>query len=175
MSGSVSDDFLTLHEFIQAARINLNQNIWDYLVGGTETETTLRRNRQALDSVAFRPRVLVDVSALDATHDFLGKRIRLAFDVLADKKDGIIGPALDRHLKNPSQRRIDIGHAAGEEEHIDVPGVARQHIARAARRATAHSRATATRRKEPKSGGTTPTRLHGLRCATRTTRAGLPG
>ena len=77
MSGSVSDDFLTLHEFIQAARINLNQNIWDYLVGGTETETTLRRNRQALDSVAFRPRVLVDVSALDATHDFLGKRIRL--------------------------------------------------------------------------------------------------
>jgi isopentenyl diphosphate isomerase/L-lactate dehydrogenase-like FMN-dependent dehydrogenase len=77
MSDSVSDDFLTLHEFIQAARINLNQNIWDYLVGGTETETTLRRNRQALDSVAFRPRVLVDVSTLDATHDFLGKRIRL--------------------------------------------------------------------------------------------------
>jgi glycolate oxidase len=46
MSDSVSDDFLTLHEFIQAARINLNQNIWDYLVGGTETETTLRRNRR---------------------------------------------------------------------------------------------------------------------------------
>jgi isopentenyl diphosphate isomerase/L-lactate dehydrogenase-like FMN-dependent dehydrogenase len=77
MSGSLSDEFLTLHEFIQAARLNLSQNIWDYLVGGTETETTLRRNRQALDSLAFRPRVLVDVSKLDATHDFLGKRIRL--------------------------------------------------------------------------------------------------
>jgi isopentenyl diphosphate isomerase/L-lactate dehydrogenase-like FMN-dependent dehydrogenase len=77
MSGSLSDEFLTLHEFIQAARLNLSQNIWDYLVGGTETETTLRRNRHALDSVAFRPRVLVDVSKLDATHNFLGKRIRL--------------------------------------------------------------------------------------------------
>jgi isopentenyl diphosphate isomerase/L-lactate dehydrogenase-like FMN-dependent dehydrogenase len=77
MSGSLSDEFQTLHEFIQAARRNLNRNIWDYLIGGTETETTLRRNRQALDSVAFRPRVLVDVSKLDATHDFFGKRIRL--------------------------------------------------------------------------------------------------
>jgi glycolate oxidase len=73
----MADDFLTLHEFIKAARRNLHQGVWDYLVGGTETETTLRRNRQALDSVAFRPRVLVDVSTLDASHDFMGKRIRL--------------------------------------------------------------------------------------------------
>src|SRR6202040_2672834 len=77
MSGSVSDDFLTLHEFIQAARINLNQNIWDYLVGGTETETTLRRNRQALDSVAFRPRVLCDVSKIDSSASFFGHKVRL--------------------------------------------------------------------------------------------------
>lgn len=77
MSSSLADEFVTLHEFIRAARLHLSQNIWDYLVGGTETETTLRRNRHALDSMAFRPRVLVDVSKLDATHDFFGKRIRL--------------------------------------------------------------------------------------------------
>ena len=35
--------------------------------GGTETETTLRRNRQALDSLAFRPRVLRNVSKIDST------------------------------------------------------------------------------------------------------------
>lgn len=54
--------FLTLHEIIQKARQKLNHDHWDYIVGGTETETTLRRNRAALDALAFRPRVLRDVS-----------------------------------------------------------------------------------------------------------------
>src|SRR5215217_8893737 len=58
-------DFMNLHELVAKARQNLNQNDWDYIVGGTETETTLRRNRMALDSVAFLPRVLRDVSAID--------------------------------------------------------------------------------------------------------------
>jgi isopentenyl diphosphate isomerase/L-lactate dehydrogenase-like FMN-dependent dehydrogenase len=69
--------FQTLHEFIAAARLRLNQFDWDYLVGGSETETTLRRNRYALDSLAFRPRVLVDVSKVDCGGQFFGKRIRL--------------------------------------------------------------------------------------------------
>jgi glycolate oxidase len=69
--------FLTLHEFVKAARKKLNANVWDYLVGGTETETTLRRNRMALDSLALRPRVLRDVSAIDASGRFLGRQVRL--------------------------------------------------------------------------------------------------
>ena len=44
------------------ARQKLNHESWDYIVGGAETETTVRRNRLALDSIAFRPRVLRDVS-----------------------------------------------------------------------------------------------------------------
>ena len=39
-------ELLNLHELIAKARQNLNQNDWDYIVGATETETTLRRNRQ---------------------------------------------------------------------------------------------------------------------------------
>ena len=58
-------DFLNLHEIIAKARQNLDQNNWDYIVGGTESETTLRRNRMALDSIALRPRVLRDVSKID--------------------------------------------------------------------------------------------------------------
>ena len=46
-------------------------------MGGTETETTLRRNRQALDSLAFRPRVLRDVSHIDTTATLFGKPVRL--------------------------------------------------------------------------------------------------
>ncbi|HYM32282.1 MAG TPA: alpha-hydroxy acid oxidase [Candidatus Cybelea sp.] len=69
--------FQTLHELVKKARQNLNHNNWDYLIGGAETETTLRRNRLALDSLAFRPRVLRDVSRVDATKDFLGRKLRL--------------------------------------------------------------------------------------------------
>src|ERR1700692_1040161 len=54
-------DFQCLHEFLPAARAKLSDHIWGYLVGATETETTLRRNRLALDSLALRPRVCVDV------------------------------------------------------------------------------------------------------------------
>jgi glycolate oxidase len=53
--------FQTLHEIVRAAKLALAPGPWDYLAGGTETETTLRRNRQALDSLAFRPRVMVIV------------------------------------------------------------------------------------------------------------------
>ena len=70
-------EFLNLHEFVKAAKLKLNQYIWDYLVGGTETETTLRRNRLALDSLAFRPRVLVDTREIDSSHTFFGRKIRL--------------------------------------------------------------------------------------------------
>ena len=77
MRNSLEDRFQTLHEIIAAARLNLNQNLWDYLIGGTETETTVRRNRLALDRIGFRPRVLQDVSEIDVSARFLGQPIRL--------------------------------------------------------------------------------------------------
>jgi isopentenyl diphosphate isomerase/L-lactate dehydrogenase-like FMN-dependent dehydrogenase len=70
-------DFLNLHEIIAKARQNLCQNDWDYVVGGVESETTLRRNRMALDSVALRPRVLRDVSKVDACVSHFGRKMRL--------------------------------------------------------------------------------------------------
>jgi isopentenyl diphosphate isomerase/L-lactate dehydrogenase-like FMN-dependent dehydrogenase len=77
MSSGLEDHFQTLHEIVQAARGQLPPGPWDYLVGGTETETTLRRNRQALDSIAFRPRVLRDVNGVDVGGTWLGQRVRL--------------------------------------------------------------------------------------------------
>jgi glycolate oxidase len=77
MSEQAATQFLTLHEIVVAARANLAPGSWGYLIGGTETETTVRRNRLALDSIAFRPRVLRDVSAVDSTTTFLGRAVRL--------------------------------------------------------------------------------------------------
>src|SRR5213592_3432154 len=70
-------DFATLEPIIQAARRRVNQGAWDYLVGGSESETTLRRNRAAFDRIAFRPRILVDVSNVDPSTTFMGLKLRI--------------------------------------------------------------------------------------------------
>ncbi len=74
---ALPSDLMNLHEIVAKARQNLNQNDWDYIVGGVESETTLRRNRMALDAIAFRPRVLRDVSGVDATVRHFGRTLRL--------------------------------------------------------------------------------------------------
>jgi isopentenyl diphosphate isomerase/L-lactate dehydrogenase-like FMN-dependent dehydrogenase len=73
----MSLDFVSNEEIIQEARRRLNQGAWDYLVGGSESETTLRRNRLAFDRVAFRPRILIDVSDIDPSTTFMGQRVRI--------------------------------------------------------------------------------------------------
>ena len=77
MDNALEERFQVIHEIIAAARNNLNHNIWDYIIGGTATETTVRRNRLALDRIGFRPRVLQDVSHVDPSASFLGHTIRL--------------------------------------------------------------------------------------------------
>jgi len=77
MDSGLEDEFQNLHEFVTAAQGKLPPRIWDYLVGAAETETTMKRNRQSLDSIAFRPRVLRDVSTFDASGQLFGKPLRL--------------------------------------------------------------------------------------------------
>ncbi|TDH64108.1 alpha-hydroxy-acid oxidizing protein [Dankookia rubra] len=77
MSNEPESPFLTLHEFVKEAKSRLSPGNWDYLVGATETETTMLRNRASIDAWAFRPRVLRDVSSIDVSGRFLGRAITL--------------------------------------------------------------------------------------------------
>src|SRR3989442_13395911 len=77
MGSGLEDRFQTVHEMVPTAKNGLHDGEWDYIMGGTEPETTLRRNRLALDSIAFRPRVLRNVSKVDATSTFLGRPVRI--------------------------------------------------------------------------------------------------
>jgi glycolate oxidase len=69
--------YAVLHEFLAPARRNLSRGSWDYLMGGAETETTLERNRLALDAIAFRPRVLRNVEHVDTSARVLGQNLKL--------------------------------------------------------------------------------------------------
>ncbi len=88
--GDAGKEFLNLHELAHRARVNLDQNAWDYIVGGTETETTLRRNRMALDEIAFRPRVLRNVEHVDALGDAVRPQAAPAGGAGADWRAGDI-------------------------------------------------------------------------------------
>ena len=78
-------DFVSNEEIVLAARKNLHQGAWDYLVGGSESETTMRRNRLAFDRWGFRPRILVDVSKIDTSTTFLGQQAAHPGDAGADR------------------------------------------------------------------------------------------
>jgi len=69
--------YAVLHEFVAPAKRNLSRQTWDYLMGGAETETTHIRNRMAIDSLAFRPRVLRNVEKVDTGGTLLGYRLRI--------------------------------------------------------------------------------------------------
>jgi glycolate oxidase len=69
--------YAVLHEFVAPAKRNLSQGSWDYLMGGAETETTLERNRRALDAIAFRPRVLRNVEHVSTSARVLGQELKL--------------------------------------------------------------------------------------------------
>jgi len=71
------EEYLVLHEFVKKAKEKLPLETWDYLIGASETETTFKRNRFALDSLAFRPRVLRDVENVNLKSNFLGHELRI--------------------------------------------------------------------------------------------------
>src|SRR3974390_178802 len=77
MPESLESRFQNLHEFVSQARTNLDRNNWDYLIGGSETETTLARNRLAFDAIGFPPRVLRGGANVDCSGRLFGKKLRI--------------------------------------------------------------------------------------------------
>ncbi|MFM7320778.1 MAG: alpha-hydroxy acid oxidase [Armatimonadota bacterium] len=71
---------INLDEYEAAARAHLPRMAFDYYAGGAEDESTLADNREAWRRLRLRPRVLVDVSTIDAATHVLGTPI--AFPVL---------------------------------------------------------------------------------------------
>jgi glycolate oxidase len=70
-------DFNTLQEIVVAAKRNLPPDLWTHLVGGSDSETTIRRNRMAFETLALRQRVLVDVNKIDTSTTWLGQKLSI--------------------------------------------------------------------------------------------------
>ena len=74
----MATEMLTLQEIVKQARGHLSRGDWDYLVGGAESETSVKRNRLAFDRLALKARVMNDVSQVHVRRTLLGvdQRIR---------------------------------------------------------------------------------------------------
>ncbi len=64
---------LCLDDFEQAARKRLPAPLFAYVVGGVETNRSLRDNREAFDEIGFVPRVLVGVAHRSAATELFGQ------------------------------------------------------------------------------------------------------
>ncbi len=70
-------EFRTLHDIVKLARENLDKAKWDYLAGAADTETTLKRNRMGLDSLALVPEALAGLTEPRLSTRFLGVDLRI--------------------------------------------------------------------------------------------------
>jgi 4-hydroxymandelate oxidase len=61
-----------LEAYEAAAKERLPGPVWDFLAGGSGTESMLTAGREALDRIQLRPRCLVDVSHCDTSTALLG-------------------------------------------------------------------------------------------------------
>jgi isopentenyl diphosphate isomerase/L-lactate dehydrogenase-like FMN-dependent dehydrogenase len=80
--------FVTLPEIRRAAHARLPRDVWNFGAGGSETETTMRRNRRGLDRLAIRQNVLVDVRHIDLTTSLLG--VPLSWPVAIAPMGGLV-------------------------------------------------------------------------------------
>ena len=80
--------FVTLPEIRRAARARLSREAWNFGAGGSETETTMRRNRRSIDRLAIRQNVLVDVRNIDLSTSLLG--VPLSWPVAVAPMGGLV-------------------------------------------------------------------------------------
>jgi len=86
-------DFSTLQEMVLIAHERVSPELWDFINGATESETTARRNRAAIDCLALRPRVLRDVSEINTTTSFLGRTLNIPLMMAPVGSLALIDPA----------------------------------------------------------------------------------
>ncbi|MFE7513658.1 alpha-hydroxy acid oxidase [Streptomyces sp. NPDC057540] len=95
---------LTLREYEAMARERLSAPVWDFLEGGSGTESMLSAGRRALDRITLRPRCLVDVSHRDPRTTLLGAPLAAPLG---------IAPMAYHQLAHP-EGEVATARAAGE-------------------------------------------------------------
>src|SRR6266508_3578742 len=102
----MTEKFVTLPEIRKYAKKLLPRDVWNFGDGGAETEMTLKRNRRAIDRLAIRQDILVDVREIDLSTSLLG--IPLSWRAAprrATRSSSCLAPRAGRSRTWPRQAR----------------------------------------------------------------------
>ena len=88
-------ELLSIHDFEAAAEKRIVHGAWERIQGGAADEITLRWNREAWQYIRLRPRVLVDVSALDTRVNLFGQELPFPILLAPTGAQGLIRPEGD--------------------------------------------------------------------------------
>ncbi|MFC4147542.1 alpha-hydroxy acid oxidase [Micromonospora mangrovi] len=89
---------VSLTDFAEAARAVVPPQVWDWVEGGSGTETTLAANRAALDRIAVLPRVLTGVEAPRTDAPLLGRTQAMPVAVAPMAYQKLVHPDGEREL-----------------------------------------------------------------------------
>lgn len=83
---------INLADYEALAQERLSATAWDYYVGGSDDEQTLRENHEAFGRIRLRPRVLMDVSHVSLETSVLGVPVRTPLLVAPTAYHGLAHP-----------------------------------------------------------------------------------
>lgn len=83
---------LSIADFEAAAEKQMTPAVWARVQGGAADELSLRWNQEAWRQIRLRPRVLVDVSAIDTRVKLFGQELRFPFVLAPTGAQGLIRP-----------------------------------------------------------------------------------
>jgi 4-hydroxymandelate oxidase len=73
--GNQQQVLASIRDYEAAAKLKMSVPAWEYFNSGSADEITMRRNREALDGLQLKPKVLVDVTKIDTSCTVLGNKL----------------------------------------------------------------------------------------------------
>jgi isopentenyl diphosphate isomerase/L-lactate dehydrogenase-like FMN-dependent dehydrogenase len=67
---------MTLEEIKGVAEQRVKPEVWEWINGGTETESTLQRNRLALENIRLRLKVIHGLETVNTSVRILGQTVK---------------------------------------------------------------------------------------------------
>ena len=67
----------SLHELVPLAKAQMQKQDWEFMRGGSDSETTIKRNRAEIERLALRPKMLLDVSCIDVSSTLFGRQLAM--------------------------------------------------------------------------------------------------
>ncbi len=83
---------MTLEEIKTVAKEKVKQEVWEWINGGTESESTLQRNHLALENITLRLRVIHGLKTADTSVKILGQTLETPIIVAPFANMGSVHP-----------------------------------------------------------------------------------